>query len=124
MQTVLLTLIGPTRRIDLRLPAEVPIGDLLPILLDLCGPDASPHAPMDRSPAWYLMLPTSHAVLPSTHSLHACSVVDGAILLLLQDPAAFVAQQRQANGPSFHPQVLLPSTETGGIGVRWNVPER
>lgn len=119
MQTVLLTLIGPTRQIDLRLPAEVPIGELLPILLDLCGPQASPHGPV-----WCLVLPTHRMVLPPTHSLHACGVVDGAILLLQPNQPAFVAPQPQASSPSFHPQGLLPSAETGGIGVRWNVPEQ
>jgi hypothetical protein len=122
MQTVLLTLIGPTRQIDLRLPAEVPIGNLLPILLDLCGPGVSPPVSLDTSPAWCLVLP-NNAILPPTHSLRACGVVDGAILLL-QNPAARYVQQRRAHGPSFQPQALLPSTETGGIGVRWNAPEQ
>jgi hypothetical protein len=123
MQTVLLTLIGPTRQIDLRLPAEIPIGDLLPILLELCGPDDPEHASVNTQPSWGLVFPANSAVLPPARSLRACGVVDGAILLL-QDAAAFAAQQRQADDPSFRPQALLPSAETGGIGVRWNVPER
>jgi uncharacterized ubiquitin-like protein YukD len=123
MLTILLTLIGPTRQIDLRLPAEVPIGELLPILLDLCGPGVSPHAFVDTSPAWCLALPANNAILPPTHSLHACGIVDGAILLL-QNPAARYVQQRPAYSQSSRPRALLPSTETGGIGVRWNAPEQ
>lgn len=126
MQTVLLTIVGPTRRIDLKLPAEISIGELLPKLLELCGP---PHAPEQISSQWRLVIPAQHVALPLTRSLLACGIVDGAILLF-QDYASFVAQtaqqaQAQAQAPAlpFHPQVLPPSANTGGIGVRWNLPE-
>lgn len=125
MQTVLLTLIGPTRRVDLKLPAEVPIGAMLPKLLELCGPgDAgSPHASNNGLSQWRLISPTKQAALPPTYSLLACGVVDGAVLLL-QNAASFVVQQQQAQDPAFRPQALPPSANTGGIGVKWNLPGR
>ena len=124
MQTVLLTIVGSTRRIDLKLPAEVSIGELLPKLLELCGP---PHAPEHIASQWRLVIPAQRVALPLTRSLLTCGIVDGAILLF-QDYASFVAQtaqQAQAQAPAlpFQPQVLPPSANTGGIGVRWNLPE-
>lgn len=117
MQTVLLTLVGPTSRIDLKLPAEVPIAELLPKLLELCG---LPPSPENAQSQWHLMISTKNVALPPTHSLLACGVVDGAILLL-QNIASFAAQRQQAQ--PFRPQALPPGTDTGGIGVKWNLPE-
>jgi hypothetical protein len=119
MQTVLLTLVGPTRRIDLKLPAEVPVGELLPKILELCVP---PHLPQAAPAQWCLVMPGRGMALPPTHSLLACGVVDGAILLL-QNYTVFVAKQQQAQRSSFRPQVLQPDAATGGIGVKWNMPK-
>ncbi|MEO7022234.1 MAG: EsaB/YukD family protein [Ktedonobacteraceae bacterium] len=118
MQTILLTLVGPTRRIDLKLPAEVPVGELLPKMVELC---VSPRLPQFAQAQWCLVIPGKGMALPPTYSLLACGVVDGAILLL-QDHAAFVAKQQQAERSSFRPQVLQPGASTGGIGVKWNIP--
>lgn len=118
MQTVLLTLIGPTHRLDLKLPAEVPIAELLPKILELCGP---PHLPEIEPAQWNLILFGQNTILSHTSSLLASGVVDGAILLL-QDQAASVAVQQQTQGPSFRPQALAPSANTGGIGVKWHLP--
>ena len=118
MQTVLLTLIGSTRRIDLKLPAEVPIGDLLLKMLELCEPRQA-HFELSR---WRLVLSGQGVVLPPTRSLSECGVVDGTHLLL-QEYASFMAQQpQQAQSPSFQPRALPPSAGTGGIGVKWNLP--
>lgn len=118
MQTVLLTLIGPTHRLDLKLPAEAPIAELLPKMLELCGPS---HLSEAEPSQWNLVLFGQNMILPHASSLLACGVVDGAILLL-QDQATFVAAQRQAQNSSFRPQALTPSADTGGIGVKWNMP--
>ncbi len=120
MQTVLLTLVGPTRRIDLKLPAEVPIGDLLPKMLELCGP---PRVPPEVHAQWRLVFAAKNVALPLTHSLLACGIVDG-MTLLLQGYASFAEQQRQAQNSAFRPQAIPPGTNTGGIGVKWNMPER
>ena len=120
MQTVLLTLIGPARRVDLKLPAETPIGELLPKMLELCGP---PQMPQMAQTQWRLVLPAKNVALPPTHSLLACGVVDGATLLL-QGYASFAEQQRQTQSASFRPRALPAGTETGGIGVKWNMPQR
>jgi uncharacterized ubiquitin-like protein YukD len=119
MQTVLLTLVGPTRRIDLKLPAEVPVEELLPKILELCG---LPHLPETEYAQWRLVIPGKSTVLPSTHSLQACGVVDGATLML-QNYTLYIAKQQQAQSTSFRPQGLQPSANTGGIGVKWHLPK-
>lgn len=117
MQTVLLTLISSTRQIDLKLPAEVPVGDLLPKLLDICEPQQAHSDPSQ----WRLILPGKGVALPPQSSLSDCGVDDGASLLL-QNRATYMAWQRQNQGPSFRPRSLEPSADTGGIGVKWHFP--
>jgi hypothetical protein len=117
MQTVLITLVGPARRIDLKLPAEVPVGDLLPKILELCGPRLPQVAPMQ----WLLVFPSKGVAVPPIRSLQECGVVDGAVLFL-QDSASFATRQQQAAAQTFRPQVIQPSAQTGGIGVKWNIP--
>jgi hypothetical protein len=120
MQTVLITLVGPTRQVDLKLPAEVLVGDLFPKLLELCGLPTDQHqAALSQ---WRLVLPTKGLVLPFNRSLRNCGVVDGT-KLALQDHASFVARQQQVV-QTFRPQGVQPSASTGGIGVKWNIPNR
>jgi hypothetical protein len=119
MQTVLITLVGPEHRIDLKLPAEVAVGDLLPKLLELCGPRlADPQTELSQ---WRLVLPTRGLTLPHNRSLRDCVVVDGTVLYL-QNSTSFVAQPQQTTAQSFRPKIIQPSASTGGIGVKWNIP--
>ena len=120
MQTVLITLIGPVRRIDLKLPAEVPVGDLFPKLLDLCVPrQAQQRAAISQ---WRLVLQPRGLAIPPNRSLNDCGVVDGAVLAL-QDGASFLAQQQEQEAARpFRPQGVQPGVNTGGIGVKWNIP--
>jgi hypothetical protein len=116
MQTVLITLVGPERQVDLKLPAEVPVGDLFPKLLELGG------LRMARSQfvQWRLVLSARGLALPLNRSLRDSGVVDGAVLSL-QDGASFVARH-QDTAQSFRPRAIQPSANTGGIGVKWNIP--
>jgi hypothetical protein len=118
MQTVLLTLIGSRRQIDLQLPAEVPIDDLLPKLLELCGP---PQAQIGYT-QWCLVTQDKGIILTPTHSLSEGGVVDGA-RLLLQEYTSVISQRQQAHALPFLPRALAPSAGTGGIGVKWNLPD-
>jgi WXG100 protein secretion system (Wss), protein YukD len=119
MQTVLITLAGPVRRIDLKLPAEVAVGDLLPKLLELCGPQlAEPQAGLSQ---WRLVLPSRGLTLPHNRSLRDCVVVDGTVLYL-QDSTSSAVQQPQTTTQTFRPKIIRPNASTGGIGVKWNIP--
>lgn len=119
MQIVLLTLVGPARQVDLKLPAEVPTGTLLPKLLEICGGPQQAQADLSQ---WRLVIPGKKTVLSPDRSLLDCGVIDGAVLLL-QDYASFASeQQRLAQAGTFRPQAISPSASTGGIGVKWNIP--
>lgn len=119
MQTVFITLVGPVRRVDLKLPAELPIVELLPKVMELFGPRLVHPQAMFSS--WYLALPGNGGPLPSTRSLLDAGIVDGAVLFL-QNGAVPAARQQQAAASAFRPQAIQPSANTGGIGVKWNLP--
>lgn len=117
MQTVLLTIVSPQRTLDLRLPAEIPIGDLLPRIGELCGtnlPDAKPAKQL----SWHLLLPSSGEILKADWSLSEAGILDGAMLLLRNNSST----ERQPAAPVFQPETILPGEESGGIGVRWHIP--
>jgi uncharacterized ubiquitin-like protein YukD len=117
MQTVFVTLVSPVRRVDLKLPAEVPVGALLPRLLDL----GEIH--QAQAQQWRLVVLARRLAVPPNRTLRDFGVVDGQILSLL-DQASFQAFQQQAPVQPFRPQVIAPDASTGGIGVKWNLPGR
>jgi len=110
---------GPARRIDLKLPAEIPVRDLFPKLLELCGPQLAQS--QEVLSQWLLVLPSREIALPPNRSLRECGIVDGD-MLALRNNVSFVAKQQQASTQVFRPQAIQPSADTGGIGVRWNIP--
>ncbi|HZU68519.1 MAG TPA: EsaB/YukD family protein [Ktedonobacteraceae bacterium] len=117
MQTLLVTIIGPRRTIDLEMPGEVPIRELIPIILALCGPTAvsGPHS--DPS-VWGLGVVDADRPLPSSSSLSAEKLVNGTILQL-QELSAWSANRR-VHKKAFMPRTITPTPATGGIGVRWS----
>lgn len=121
MQTVFITLAGPTRQIDLKVPAEVPIGDLLPRVLELCGSHLIP--PHMLSAQWHLVLPDRGVTLSPARSLQDNGIVDGSVLLLQDSATVAAARQQQAMSQPFRPQFIQPGANTGGIGVKWNIPD-
>ena len=111
MKTILLTIIGTTRSMDLELPAEVPVGSLLPTLVKLC---AFERGVLIFSSQWSLWSTPTRAYLDPARSLLEADVVDGAQLHLR------FLKARQEERPTFQPKTIQPSEESGGIGVRWN----
>ncbi len=114
MQTLLLTIISPQRSIDLKLPAETPLAELLPALVKLCISDLSAS-----QSTWTLIVAETHKTLDTTQSLLEAQLVDGAILVL--QPQALV---RVLAETMFQPENIVPTTESGGIGVRWNLSQQ
>jgi hypothetical protein len=51
--SVLVTVQGPTRAIDLQLPTDTPVGELIPLLLPICVTQEENH-PGDHEPVWVL----------------------------------------------------------------------
>jgi len=112
MQTVLLTIRGPDRSIDLKLPAEVPVSELMPKILELCGPGLD----KDRR----LFLASTGMSLNAGKSLNEAGVIDGSRLLLGESETSMRSQQRRSR--PFNPRAIQPGEHSGGIGVRWRVP--
>src|SRR5258708_28208555 len=117
MQTLLVTIIGPRRTIDLEMPGEVPIKELLPIILTLCGPSGF-SAPQNNPSSWGLGVVDANIPLPASSSLSAEKIVNGNILQL-QELSAWVFSRRAQKKP-FMPRTIPPAPATGGIGVKWS----
>ncbi|MBV9691263.1 MAG: EsaB/YukD family protein [Ktedonobacteraceae bacterium] len=123
MPTLLITITTTQSSTDLEIPADVPIAKLLPRLVTLCV--NSPEAQMGQ---WALWSPETRTPLDQRQSLLEAGIVDGAMLLLqgaspaILQPAARQPATRQQDSPDFQPRTIQPSTESGGIGVRWHRP--
>ncbi|MDT0443425.1 type VII secretion integral membrane protein EccD [Streptomyces johnsoniae] len=79
------TLVGERRRIDMVLPSEAPVGELLPDLLGLLGEEAG-GVPLLRR-----LMTSDGAVLTQDETLASAGIVDGAVLRLVREqetPAA------------------------------------
>jgi hypothetical protein len=79
--TLLVTVCGPFKTIDLDLPGDVPAGELIPLLLEICGFQ-------EYDPKKVLQVPISLQVegmpapLSSERTLADADVCDGAVLVL------------------------------------------
>lgn len=115
MNTVLITIIGPERSIDLEAPADTPISELLPTLLEICGPQPFRSALPDHFlwNAWGLRSVEGQIILQPNVSLAQAGILDGAILELQDLEALRNAKPRNAFVP-----VNRPATH-GGFGVSW-----
>jgi hypothetical protein len=115
MQTILVTITGPGKSMDLEVPGEIALYELLPELVQLCGSSSSGEV-TGESLSWILRLPTG-GMLDARRSLIESEIMDGAVLVLQdsQAPARERAPARQ-----FQPPPVTPSRETGGIGIHWN----
>ena len=54
MSTLLITVIGPQKSIDLQVPGELPISDLLPLLLEVCCTPAETASTFDNT-SWQVL---------------------------------------------------------------------
>lgn len=112
MPPVLVTIASPRQTLDLDVPVDTPIGELLPALLDaftLATPPAS-------GGAGWIVRATESGPFPPERTLADCHVVDG-MRLVLQDEATYRWERERAAAV---PQQIQPDAATGGIGVRWN----
>lgn len=116
MQTLLITIIGPQKQVDLQVPGEVPVGDLLPALVAMCVPSSA----QTHGANWQLAY--GQRSLSTERSLIEAGVVDGT-LLILQDVSTQMTRPMQptaAKPQHFVPRTVTPSRSTGGIGVTWS----
>lgn len=110
MRSALVTLQTPRQSLDLELPAEIPLRELLPSLIELCA--LSPAPPSD---AWTFGL-EERGPLPMAGTLVECEIVDG-MRVLLQAASFWRAPRRgQEQAPT---PVTGRAGSSGPIGVRW-----
>jgi hypothetical protein len=114
MQTVLTTISGPGGSIDLELPGEVPVHDLLPELVNLWGPQLLLRS---VEPFSWILAGQDGGSLDTNRSLIESGVMDGAVLVL-RESASWARERQQA--AQFVPEPVTPGPQTGGIGIRWN----
>jgi hypothetical protein len=112
--TLLITISGTQRGIDLEAPGDITIGALLATLLELCEPQPLPHA-LNNVAAWGLGSIDNSQPLPATASLIGAGITDGAILLL-QPMDYWVSRRGQM--PTAVPPVLAAGPHHPG--VIWN----
>lgn len=86
MSTLLVTIVGPEEKVDLAVPGETAIGDLLPTLLEMAGSDPG------GAPAGSWSIDVAGGTLPRDRTLSQCGVADGTVLNLRPPPEAEVAE--------------------------------
>src|SRR5450631_1010213 len=122
MSTLLITVIGPQQSVDLQVPGELPISDLLPFLLEVCCIPTETTLTFDNT-SWQVMF--DNTLLPQDRALLDLAVPDGAILRL-QNQARLLVRilpEEQQRPRQFLPKTISPGRNTGGIGVRWSKNE-
>ena len=99
MRRVVVTVVGSRRRVNLALPAEPPIRDLVTSLVERCGESASSAAGGGRPRTWVLATSDTRE-LPAERSLDDCGVHDGAIVYLRTTTAAPQGNPPDRGAPS------------------------
>jgi hypothetical protein len=116
--TVLVTVHSPQGAADLELPADVPVRELLPLVVAVCGSRARPGQP-GASLQWAL----GRAAGPpfsAERTLVDHEVMDGAVLRL-GEAAAWGRAAMEAHPPlPDDADSLASEVALGGIGIRWN----
>lgn len=119
MPMLLITVTGPQQSVDLQVPGELPISDLLPTLLEIyCA--STEAVPVQANASWQIVY--GNKLLPLDRGLSELAVPDGAILRLQNQASPLVralpAEQQKPR--QFVPRNISPGRNTGGIGVRWS----
>jgi hypothetical protein len=118
MPTILVTVQGPQRTIDLEIPGDTPIFDLFPLLVELSAPQQLSDDPI-TSQRWGLGK-VNGTLLPSNHTLVGSGIVDGTVLLFQEASVWTINQSAIGPAPSIPAPPGSQVSDTGGIGIRWN----
>ncbi len=116
MKSVLVTIDTSRTTLDLEVPAEVPIGQLVPSLTTIFAQHGDIPPTIGRRSLELLRAdgtPLEHEL-----TLLNAGVVDGA-RLILSDPS-FVRSYSEAQTSTIPASVPSEDHRTGGIGIRWN----
>ena len=115
--TLLVTLHGPFQRLDLELPGDVAIGELLPLLLEMSSSQRKDPQVLQQTNA-RLHIAGMHTPLHLHETLIAAGVGNGTELEL------HTQEWHKTPPPGVAPQEFgrrsVPSgVDTGGIGITW-----
>lgn len=118
-QTVLITVQGTRRRLDIELPGDIPINDLIPLLQEMCNTPArlAANAARPEKTFWTLYLSSLAQPLKGTQTLLEAGVLDGDVLLLQASDAS--PKKPVQTGKRDFARTIQASEQTGMIGVEW-----
>ena len=114
--TILVTIRGSLKTLDLELPGDVSVGELIPLLLGMCGCQENDAEEFLQTVS--LQVAGTCTLLSSDKTLLDAGVYDGAVLLLQTKPVPTPQVERLAP-QQFVPKRVRPGVSTGGIGVTW-----
>ena len=115
--TLIVTIYGPSIPLDLELPGDVTIGELLPLLLEMSSQAGNAPYTLRQTDAG-LYMAGMYAPLPLHETLIGAGVCNGAELeLRIQG-----SYQKPFSGAVSQPsgrRSVQPSVGTGNIGITW-----
>jgi hypothetical protein len=104
--------------VDLELPGDVPVQELIPLLLVMCGSPHNISLPQSQ-PAVNLQIADAPTPLAPHLTLIDARVFDGAVLLLqTSQPSSILVESLAPR--QFLPKSVQPGADTGGIGITWD----
>jgi len=115
--TLLITIRGPFQTLDLELPGDVPISELLPLLLEIVSFQSKDPQALSQANA-YLYVAGMYTPLPSDATLINAGIGNGTELELRTQewhqtlPSNIQSQQ-------FRGRSVQQGIGTGGVGVTW-----
>ena len=116
--TLLVTLRGPLRTIDLELPGDIAVAELMPLLLEICGEEQNDPQALPKAGA-HLQVAGTYTPLPLERTLIECGICNGTLLVLLTQGDGRKASPNSATPQQSGPRWVQPGINTGGIGVTW-----
>jgi len=113
-QTLLVTVQGTRRKLDVELPGDVPVGELLPLLLQMCGiAEADPGR-------WAVSVSGTGRVLQAKRTLFGNGVCNGEILLLRRAEVAMNRPEAPRQGRV--QKTFTPRPHGESITITWERP--
>ena len=114
--TLLVTVHG-FKTVDMEVPSDVPVSELVPVLLEICAADKDDPQKWQQASA-RLRVAGMPVPLSLERTLIEADVRDGAILVLETNDAPSLLDETLAPR-QLAPRSRRPGVETGGIGVTW-----
>ena len=114
-KTLLVTVQGTQRKLDIELPGDVLVSELLPLLLQMCG---APTSTRERSTIrWNIHVSGTGKILQARRTLLENNVLDGDLLLLQKaQPTAIASQLPEQEKRQ---DASAPRRQSASIGVSW-----